>query len=196
MATATATAPTIESLKHEMAALEAELKTLNEKRAAEEKNLAVLETERGKISESVALGTLKPTVATDHARKIEQSQFAVDGLKALITRKDKRYGEASFELGKLETEARRVAEMDEISNLKSEGAAILERISENLKNTIGVEIFRFNEIRKRLGVVMDNAAKTGGFPIPPASLAAREARNELDKQLGVVLAPVQRMLGR
>jgi septal ring factor EnvC (AmiA/AmiB activator) len=196
MATATATAPTIESFKQEMAAPEGELKTLKDKRAAEEKNLTALETERGKISEAIAVGTLKAAAATELARKISESKAACDGFNAIITRKDKRYGEASLELSTQEAEAKRAAEMDEISNLKAEGAAILQRIADTLKDTIGVEIFRYNDIRKRLGKVMDNAMRTGGFPIPAVSLAARDARGELDKQLAVVLMPVQKMIGR
>jgi hypothetical protein len=34
------------------------------------------------------------------------------------------------------------------------------------------------------------------FPIPASALAARDARNQLDKQLGVVLSPVQKMIAR
>jgi len=194
MTAATAPAPTIETLRQETAVLDAELKILRSKCAAEQKTLDALEAERGKISEGIALGTAKPSAATEHARKTEQSRATVAGFTTLIAGVQKRYGLAFAELARLETEAKRAAEIDEIAELKSEGAVILARIAETLKGTIGVEIFRYNEIRKRFGVVMDNYAKVGGFPIPPAALAARDARNTLDKQLAVVLAPIQKMI--
>src|SRR5579872_390636 len=176
---------TIESLSQEMAALEIELQTLKAKRAAEERNLSALEIERGKISEAIALGTMKAAAATEHVRKIEQSRAAIDGLTAIITRQDKRYGAASSELSTLEAEARRAAEIKEIADLKSEAVASIARITDTLTQTLGVEIYRLNEIRNRLGKVMDEAARRGGFPIPAAALAAREARNTIEKEFSI-----------
>ena len=190
---ATAAVPA-QNFHEEIANLQAEISELAGKRTLEQKVLAALETERGRNSEGIARGTAKPSQASELARKIEQSRAAIEGLGTLIAETQRRYDAAFAEQQKQETEARRAAEMAEIPNLKSEGAAILARIAETLKSTLGADLARYAAIRARFNKIMDDTAKRGGFPIPPAAFAARKAKNELGEQLAALLAPIQKMI--
>jgi len=188
----TAAMPGIDELQQEALALEGELSALNAKLTAEQRTLGALTDERAALSETVALGKEKPAKVSELAGKIEQSEAAVAGFEALVGRKQKRYDEVVIELRRQRAETLRASEMAEIEKLKAEGAAIVARIVETLSATASGDLAKYQEVRKRLGQLVDRVA-VGVFPIPPTALAARDAQWALDQTIAEKLAPILKL---
>jgi hypothetical protein len=189
----TAPAPAVD-LQTEVAGLQKAFQEVRAKREAQKTVVAALESETAGIASQIAANQLRPQAASEHRLKVEQAKTLLEGLTNLTSGAEARFTPKYQELGRQRKAAADAAEFEEIETLKREGAAILTDLTATLTATVGTQMAKYTEIRRRLGKIMDAAARTGSFPIPATAVAARTARGTLDLQLAGILAPVEKML--
>jgi chromosome segregation ATPase len=162
MATATAAAPTLQDMRHQVASLETEISDLKSRLTSEKSDLTALEHEQGQLAEKIALGKEKASRASVLARQIEEAEARVNGFRSVIARKQVQLDESWPELRRLEAENLLAKRQAEVEALRRKGAEVVEGINAKLRVLIQSELPELDSIRDAMMQYRDLGGQAAG----------------------------------
>jgi hypothetical protein len=149
MATATV-APGLETLRQEIATLEADNSGLKSKLADAEAKLHANGLEQAEVSEAIARGVRKPADSVVLLRRAEEIEASVAGLRGLLAKNQAQLDQLYPEMRRQEAEALTASRRDEVQTLAQNGAEIVSKINSKLRSILVEDFPALDPIRDRL----------------------------------------------
>jgi hypothetical protein len=147
----TATAISDKQLEAELRQLQDEATSIRKKLDDDTRKLEAAHTDRERIIDGIARGTVQESEAPQNKEYIEQLQIRIEGNNRLLTANRKKLNELGQEIGRRQAAAARIAREKEFSELQEKGEAAANKILEQLTRLVAEDVPAFDAIRRKLG---------------------------------------------